>query len=808
MSVIRKKPYIESVIESLSQKDKEDLLAVLNTPGNNVKSSFLNLPAKGITPVYFQLDSTNLKTGILVYNDSYCALVCYHRFQDLLIYKLDVEDHVYAKVNEYCDINELRRVLDDALDIIDSGDAEENEVLVADGESGSSWKKPAEAIKEDDVESGNAQTILAFDEEGNVVKSSVPSGTVSVDSSLSEISENPVQNKVIKEALDDKVDLDYADETYVKLEDAEETYAKQDGDYAVAGLRAKSAVTAETADQLFATKSVVDKVPYLFRTSGGSADIGNRSSGSIVGGSIVVNQHINPLDFQAIFIENGITWTKNPDGSVSAVGTLTNDYSIFSLSPNYGYDGIAGRKYLVQGCPIGGSPTTYNIIGFAPNWNFREIGSGIIINKPTDLNGLIGLVVDGGIGTTYDLTFHPKMIDLTQALGSTIADYIYDLEVANAGSGIAWFNTHFPNYPLDYNVGTLTYVEGLVSHDMVGFNQYNGDYARVIANNKYCISGAYTDLEFALTEEGAKSAVSITTENGHDYFTPTQNGFVFVNGAGADTCINLSWSGTKDGEYEDYVKHSYPLDNDVILRGIPKLDVNNKLYYDGDIYSSDGKVQRRYALVDLGTLSWTYITAINVFATTVSDMKPHALGSNSNLLSPIYETKKSSYNEDYEAFDKITWCFATLPDIRVKNSAYTDATAFKAAMSGVYLLYEVETPTEENFDPFIYPQIVNDWGTEEFVVDTPLIPVGHDTAYPANLRDKLQNAPDLPSITDDYVVHYEVDGRVATYVLLSTWLTANNYKVNVIPPAPATDGNYTLKVAVVDGVATYSWETI
>ena len=103
------------------------------------------------------------------------------------------------------------------------------------------------------------------------------------------MSENPVQNKVIKEALDDKADLDYA-ETYVKLEDAEETYAKQDGDYAVAGLRAKSAVTAETADQLFATKSVVDKVPYLFRTSGGSADIGNRSSGSIVGGSVVVNQ--------------------------------------------------------------------------------------------------------------------------------------------------------------------------------------------------------------------------------------------------------------------------------------------------------------------------------------------------------------------------------------------------------------------------------------------------------------------------------------------------------------------------------------
>ena len=88
---------------------------------------------------------------------------------------------------------------------------------------------------------------------------------------------------------------------------------------------------------------------------------------------------------------------------------------------------------------------------------------------------------------------------------------------------------------------------------------------------------------------------------------------------------------------------------------------------------------------------------------------------------------------------------------------YTDATAFKTAMSGVYLLYELATPTEETFDPFINPQIVNDWGTEEFVVETPLIPVGHDTAYPINILDKVQNAPDLPSTTDDYIMHYELE---------------------------------------------------
>ena len=103
----------------------------------------------------------------------------------------------------------------------------------------------------------------------------------------------------------------------------------------------------------------------------------------------------------------------------------------------------------------------------------------------------------------------------------------------------------------------------------------------------------------------------------------------------------------------------------------------------------------------------------------------------------------------------------------VKDSAYTDATAFKSAMGGVMLLYEVATPTEETFDPFPNPQTVNDWGTEEFVVETPLIPVGHDTAYPVNILDKIQNAPDTPSIDGDFIVRYQVDGRVATYVKLS-----------------------------------------
>ena len=41
---------------------------------------------------------------------------------------------------------------------------------------------------------------------------------------------------------------------------------------------------------------------------------------------------------------------------------------------------------------------------------------------------------------------------------------------------------------------------------------------------------------------------------------------------------------------------NYSLDETLSLRGIPKLDANNKLYYDGDTYESDGTVTRKYGI--------------------------------------------------------------------------------------------------------------------------------------------------------------------------------------------------------------------
>ena len=80
---------------------------------------------------------------------------------------------------------------------------------------------------------------------------------------------------------------------------------------------------------------------------------------------------------------------------------------------------------------------------------------------------------------------------------------------------------------------------------------------------------------------------------------------------------------------------------------------------------------------------------------------------------------------------------------------------------------------------------------EEYV-STSIVPVGHNTRYPANLRDKLQHLPDL---ADD-------DG----YYMIGQSNKQMHLELFRIPKAPTTDGTYTLKATVSGGTPTYTWE--
>ena len=297
-----------------------------------------------------------------------------------------------------------------------------------------------------------------------------------------------------------------------------------------------------------------------------------------------------------------------------------------------------------------------------------------------------------------------NVFDLTQMFGTAVADYVY-------GQGAAFFRKWFPNAVYQYNAGELKHVEGLQSHDMVGFNAYNPTTgtAQVVGGQQYQITGTYT----ALTMNGE----TITPVSG--LFTPAESGTVTVTGGGTDTCIHLAHNNSRNGEYEPYEKHSYPLDSTVILRGIPKVG-SNGVYWDGDRYLPDGTVERRYQ------------------------------------------------QRAYESGDESL------------TNAITD---------GTYTVVALATPTTETAQPYHSTQWVSDWGTEEFV-STSIVPVGTETRYPANLRDKLQHLPDAASGNGSYLIT-QTDGQMV---------------LTPFPAPPSSAGNYVLKATVTNGVATYTWE--
>lgn len=179
---------------------------------------------------------------------------------------------------------------------------------------------------------------------------------------------------------------------------------------------------------------------------------------------------------------------------------------------------------------------------------------------------------------------------------------------------------------------------------------------------------------------------------------------------------------------------NYPLDSSLTLRGIPKLDASNNLYYDGDEYTSDGKVKRKYGIVDLGTLTWTYRSDYNVFTASVNTYTsfPTPGFNNMGVCSKylVHETVAMGVIANYD--DTIFICpyyYSSYTKwLLVRDTSYTDATAFKSAMSGVMLVYELATPTTETAQAYTNPQIVSKYGTLEYVTNS-IVPVGHKTTY-------------------------------------------------------------------------------
>ena len=623
---------------------------------------------------------------------------------------------------------------------------------------------------------------------------------------------------------------------------AELTNLKEDLEQTTEALQTKAEIdgaydnmTVGNAEQLISTVFVEDSTPYKFRTTGGSVDVGDREYvDAIVGGTVAWNQLVQNGNFA-----DASGWTTSSVGlsvanNVATLTALSTIATAASLYRNVSIPRVSGHKYLFHIEITPSVQTTvravydgYGIVGDTSiNANTKTELTAIGTSTASN-TGFLYLYVNRGDAMSEGDTVKVEnlyIIDLTLMFGSTIADYIYSLEQANAGAGVAWFKKLFPKDYYEYNEGELISISGLQSHGMVGFNQWDEEWESgsynittgekavdannirsknripVVPNTTYYFRQETATSNALLFYDASGNYISYLSRTGNNSFSTPENAyfmsFYLSSGYGTtyknDICINLHWSGTRDGEYEPYVKHSYPLDSSLTLRGIPKQDENGELYYDGDRYLPDGTVERRCAEVDLGDLQWIYsgTSGQEYFYAPLTIIAKNYSSENIPIVSDRYTQMQYSSLNGHNGAIGIS---SSGNYIKVCNLAYDNATDFKTAMSGAMITYEVATPTTEQADPYQTPQIVDDWGTEEYVTES-IVPVGHVTKYPANLRDKVQH---LPNLADD-------DG----FYLVQQVGTQMNLVAFHIPKATGlADGTYTLKATVSGGTPTYTWES-
>lgn len=119
-------------------------------------------------------------------------------------------------------------------------------------------------------------------------------------------------------------------------------------------------------------------------------------------------------------------------------------------------------------------------------------------------------------------------------------------------------------------------------------------------------------------------------------------------------------------------------------------------YYGGTLDVTNGSLTVKYGRVDLGSLDWNY----------------NSTNQRMDCISTINNLKAPSSN--FVAFNGVCAIYTIVSNqaladkcvainisgsLRIKDLDYTDATAFKTAMSGKYLTYELATPTTVTLTP-------------------------------------------------------------------------------------------------------------
>lgn len=466
---------------------------------------------------------------------------------------------------------------------------------------------------------------------------------------------------------------------------------------------------------------------------------------TVKGKTIVWNQLFDKSKFGFGQTFEGITSVNNGDGSFTLSGTSTGYYQYVLFNPT-SLPTDSSHKYLLRGCPPGGQ--------WAKKWGLSglnteestDFGEGVIITGATSISPI--MYVWSPAGAVSNLVFKPQLFDLTQMFGS-----------GNEPSIPAEFRAMFPDDYYPYNAGELktiipTSIEASginllnlvgrkeILSDTVGYRFPTDAYSEIdtyvyykgVSPNGYLASEKVVEATVLSSSVIVKTADNIGADgygvgipltvvpsttyyikytasasgvvsigylnsskmvidyswtiSNNQFTTPGDCRYVLLvfrlntHGTSA-TFENICVSTVQTNEYQPY--HKYRAD-------IP----SSKYFPDGmrsagsaydEINFLSQKAIKRIGAVDLGTLSWGSNTGTYPTNSFYSIGFTDAKGNTTNII---------SNGKFYNIYANSGGNIIAITD---SDEKYDSSEAFKSAMSGVMLYYELATPVETAITP-------------------------------------------------------------------------------------------------------------
>lgn len=535
----------------------------------------------------------------------------------------------------------------------------------------------------------------------------------------------------------------------------------------------------------------------------------------IGGRTVVWNQLVQNGDFS-----DGTTgWSKG--GGVSSFSVANNVATlVFATGQTYnhyiGKSGVPmtnGHKYYVTGT-FQSSSITQAFIQTSHNSQLVNVTGTKPVGK---ISSIFNNSQDTGKTSIY---FRFADTTLSEEGTGTLSDcYLIDLTLlygsGNEPSTVAEFEAMFPSIDPAYNAGELMSagVTEVVSEgrnylplptDMtpqtkngvtvtphadgtwtaVGTATANGNIVFAIPN--FVVPAGYLHIRNNVTNPNFVSVLQDSNHQGLD--TPVMAPVNLVS-AITDTSVgktaafygcfivsgntyNITWQPSIEltDAVTDYTPYRSPVSLPIpsSIQSLPGYGWSAGSAYNV-ISLAQGKNMQRVGSMDLGSLTYTKSSmgVGDVFVSTLSDAKPVSVNTDIfNGISSAFKTvsRATLNNTSSESLVALN----TLAQLILYTTvSYTDATAFKSAMSGVMLYYELATPIETDISPLL---------TDSTIEVEPGGSLTFRNQHGDNFRIPVPNS--------------------------------ETYLVQATPELPTTDGTYTLQCTVTDGTPSVTWVSV